>query len=214
MITRVIEGKDDMSYIGSAANIRKRFNQHRSDLGNGNHTNRYLQNSWNKYGEDAFVFDVLEIVNNKANLLEREQSYLDTFQTFAPNDGFNIMHVAGSNLGYKMDDEAKKRHKEGIARHLHGNSSGFKGKSHSDEAKKIMSEKRKGKQKGEDNPFYGKSHKTEDKLKKSKFSVDDILDIRLRAKNGESNNSIAKIYNTSGTTISLIVRRITWNDIK
>ncbi len=64
-------------YVGSAYNIRKRWNGHKAALNVGKHRNQYLQRAWNKYGQGAFVFEVLEECT-PANALVREQIWLDS----------------------------------------------------------------------------------------------------------------------------------------
>ena len=65
-------------YIGSSINIQYRLQKHRSLLRGNYHTNNYLQNSWNKYGEKNFICYVLEyVVENE--LLKREQYYVSLF---------------------------------------------------------------------------------------------------------------------------------------
>src|SRR5687768_12784577 len=49
-------------YIGSAVDLRARWEHHRGRLRRGDHRNRYLQNAWVKYGEVNFEFSVLEFV--------------------------------------------------------------------------------------------------------------------------------------------------------
>jgi len=46
-------------YIGCSKNIEKRFKQHKNNLKKGNHQNRHLQNSVNKYGLENFLFEVI-----------------------------------------------------------------------------------------------------------------------------------------------------------
>lgn len=46
-------------YVGSAVNPLRRLKQHRTNLRGKYHKNPILQNSWNKYGEDAFIFRVV-----------------------------------------------------------------------------------------------------------------------------------------------------------
>lgn len=73
----IINTSNSKSYIGSTTmTFKKRLNHHRSLLRVGKHKNRHLQNSWSKYGESSFVFEILEITN-KVNALEREQFYMD-----------------------------------------------------------------------------------------------------------------------------------------
>lgn len=104
-ITNVINGK---FYIGSAVNLSERRSSHFSTLSKRKHKNSKLQNSWNKYGESAFIFEVLEIIKDKNILIEREQYYLDTLKPFA-SIGYNICLLAKSSLGVKRSKETKER---------------------------------------------------------------------------------------------------------
>lgn len=45
------------------------------------------------------------------------------------------------------------------------------------------------------------------------LTTDNVIDIRLRFKNSETMESIAKLYKVSPTTISKIVKNKTWKDI-
>lgn len=96
-------------YIGSAVNIRNRWNQHKSELRKNVHNNAKLQNAWNKYGEESFEFKVLEYCE-KEELLKQEQQALDTNNCV--KEGFNICLTAGSQLGLKRSDEIKKAQSE------------------------------------------------------------------------------------------------------
>lgn len=92
---------NNKQYVGSAVTVYSRWRTHRSDLRKNRHTNHHLQNAWNKYGEDAFEFVLLEECTVD-QLIEREQYYLDT----TPNL-YNINKIAGSWLGMKHTDETK-----------------------------------------------------------------------------------------------------------
>ena len=48
-------------YIGSTCNLYNRRRDHFSALRQKRHGNPYLQRAWNKYGEQAFTFEVLEL---------------------------------------------------------------------------------------------------------------------------------------------------------
>jgi group I intron endonuclease len=93
---------DDKFYIGSAVNFVKRWKGHRILLNKGKHHSRHLQCAWDKYGEDAFVCEILEEVLNPNDLLDIEQRYLNRFEPWRREIGYNISAVAGSNLGVKM----------------------------------------------------------------------------------------------------------------
>ena len=90
-------------YIGSAKDIQKRYREHLYTLRGGKHVNIYLQRSWNKYGESAFTFDVIELVLSSFRL-EREQYWLDTLRPFDRKKGFNISPTAGTSLGSKYPE--------------------------------------------------------------------------------------------------------------
>ena len=85
-------------YIGSAIDLRERWSRHRYSLRQGNHRNCYLQNAWNKYGEDGFEFSVLEFVD-APELLRAEQAWLNKTMCSDRSIGFNIYDVAGSPGG-------------------------------------------------------------------------------------------------------------------
>lgn len=64
-------------YIGSTVNKHQRWARHRGDLRKGIHKNRNMQASWSKYGEEAFVFVVVEEVSDPVQLMAAEQRRLD-----------------------------------------------------------------------------------------------------------------------------------------
>jgi group I intron endonuclease len=65
-------------YIGSCKRFKERWKEHQRTLVAQKHHNRYLLSDFNKCGSEAFVFEVLELVEGtKEERLEREQFYLD-----------------------------------------------------------------------------------------------------------------------------------------
>lgn len=82
-------------YVGSAVNLSHRWHQHRNRLKFGKHRNKHLQNAWNKYGEAAFEFSVLEFVESE-DLLTAEQAWLERTRCTDRKIGFNIYPIAGS----------------------------------------------------------------------------------------------------------------------
>ena len=76
-------------YIGSSVNLEKREKDHFRFLRYGTHDNPKLQASYNKYGKDNFVFEVL-IFCEPENCLDLEQEHFDRL---SPH--FNIAKVAG-----------------------------------------------------------------------------------------------------------------------
>jgi len=104
-IYAIINIKTKKFYIGSAMKFSKRKNLHLHNLRKGKHHSKYLQNSYNKHGEDVFVFKVLEYVEDENNLLKVEQKYLDIY--FHTGATYNICSTAGSQFGTKHTTETK-----------------------------------------------------------------------------------------------------------
>lgn len=99
-IRNQINGK---RYIGSSANLKKRWQSHLSGLCRGCHENQHLQRAFDKYGEAAFVFSILEKVEPEM-LIGREQHYLNMLGA-----EYNIARIAGSCLGYRHTKEARRK---------------------------------------------------------------------------------------------------------
>ncbi len=100
-ITNSLNGKQ---YVGSSVHFSRRWIRHKHDLNKGSHHSSKLQRAWNKYGQDAFKFSVLEVVSDHSKLLLREQHWLDL--TKCSDTGYNILCTAGSTLGKKQSKEA------------------------------------------------------------------------------------------------------------
>lgn len=79
-------------YVGSSANVEERWKNHRNQLNRGAHHAPILQKAWNKYGPEAFVFEVVEECLVEV-LLEREQFHIDLHQAYGK--GYNALPEAG-----------------------------------------------------------------------------------------------------------------------
>lgn len=93
-IYKIINKINGKYYIGSSVDIigkQGRFNNHVWKLLGNRHDNAHLQYAWNKYGNDAFVFEICELVDVQ-HLQKREQEYLDII----PNRNlvYNISFIA------------------------------------------------------------------------------------------------------------------------
>jgi group I intron endonuclease len=90
-------------YIGSTImSFTKRLEHHRCLLRNGTHKNTYLQRAWNKYGEDNFEFNILEVVATCCTL-EVEQTYLDKCE-----DCYNINPLASGTPNLSKETVEKR----------------------------------------------------------------------------------------------------------
>lgn len=75
-IYKIINTINGKFYVGSSIDTRKRFKQHKYGLKAGTHRNCHLQNAWNKYGPDAFVFKVIQHVFEDESLEDIENEWL------------------------------------------------------------------------------------------------------------------------------------------
>jgi group I intron endonuclease len=92
-------------YIGSTTmSFLKRFQHHISVLKINKHKNKHLQNAWNKYGEDNFQFDILQICE-KDQCLIREQYYIDIHKEYS----YNINPVASGTPNLSKETIEKRR---------------------------------------------------------------------------------------------------------
>lgn len=103
-IYKIVNTITKMFYIGSAIDIHKRWDRHKSALNSNTHENIHLQRAWNKYGAENFSFKVVDLT---IFLLEREQFYLDLLKPWDYTIGYNIGRQAsgGDNLSSHPDRE-------------------------------------------------------------------------------------------------------------
>lgn len=84
--------KNGKLYIGSTImTFIKRLSHHISLLRANKHKNKHLQNAWNKYGEESFKFEIVELCT-KEECLIREQFWLDKLE--CKIKGYNINPLA------------------------------------------------------------------------------------------------------------------------
>ena len=115
-VYKITNLKNGNFYIGSSVNVYNRFHSHSNKLLYNNHSSKYLQNAYNKYGKDSFFFEVLEYC--KKELIEKgEQYYIDLL-----NPKYNIRKLAQINLGVspskvtreKISKSLKEKYSKGL----------------------------------------------------------------------------------------------------
>lgn len=74
-------------YVGQTTNAKIRRYVHFYDLSRGYHHNDYLQRAYNKWGANAFYFEVLESGILPGNVNEREVYWIAHFDSY--NNGYN-----------------------------------------------------------------------------------------------------------------------------
>ena len=156
-------------YIGQSIDVEERWKKHVSELKHGRHHNDYLQNSWNKYGEDNFKFYILEYCDIDT-LDDREVYWINFYNTINRDNGYNLKS-GGQNGGSILSEYSKEKLRESIKNSynnsnlreirssnaltqwdnpkikekISGKNNGMYGRHHTDEVKKRISELKKGK---------------------------------------------------------------------
>lgn len=151
----IVNELNNKIYIGSSIKFKERWKYHRTNLKANKHYNIYLQSAWNKNWGLNFKFIVIEYVDNKSFLIEREQFWIDALKPFG-DKGYNLRPTANSNVGFKFSLESLQK--------LSKSKKGFK---HTEEAKAKMrfskpnmSERMKGNQYNK-----GRKYSEEDKIR-------------------------------------------------
>jgi group I intron endonuclease len=145
-ITNKIDGK---IYVGKAIHVRKRLAEHLSTLKNNCHKNVHLQNAFNKYGKDNFIFEVLEEYHREF-LLSMENWWCNMLNTHNRNYGYNIQPTNPYGISCASEETKKKRSAISKARGIPDKvrEAAIKantGAKRSEESRKRMSEAHKGK---------------------------------------------------------------------
>jgi len=94
-------------YLGSTVDFKKRWYNHLSDLRRGVHHSPILQAAWNKYGENAFEFEV--VMTCPPNMIwHYEQQHLDHMKPY-----YNVNPCAGGyQPGHKVSAETRRKQSE------------------------------------------------------------------------------------------------------
>jgi group I intron endonuclease len=96
-------------YIGSSVDVARRFRQHKRDLHNNKCSSRILQSAWNKYGEDAFTWNLLEEVDAPEFLAFVENHWIEKLEP-----KYNCMqtsHRIGTEEGVRYMKEKQSQSK-------------------------------------------------------------------------------------------------------
>lgn len=95
-----IQDKNGRLYIGSSIDVSHRLLCHRWNLRKNKHANPALQNSWNKHGEEFFIFQKI-LTCSESDILFYEQIIMDFYKSNVKPHGYNSRIVSPSNAGIR-----------------------------------------------------------------------------------------------------------------
>jgi group I intron endonuclease len=94
-------------YIGSSHDIYHRWYVHKYRLLNNKHHSPYLQASWDKYGSENFIFEIIEYASKEQQLIVVEQKWIDDTKCYERQNGYNVSRFAGSRFGVPQTEQTK-----------------------------------------------------------------------------------------------------------
>jgi len=83
---------NDKRYVGSSRNISGRWRVHRSKLRLNKHHSDHLQKSYN-IEPSRFIYEIIELVDDLLQLEIREQFWVDYFQSYKSDFGYNSVRT-------------------------------------------------------------------------------------------------------------------------
>jgi hypothetical protein len=104
----IINSGDSRIYVGSAKDLYDRYSNHKLRLIKGDHYSEHLQSIHNTSPE-SLEFFVIEEIYDTAILRQREQFWIDFYQSYLPEKGFNKNPKSDSPLGRKLTENAKSK---------------------------------------------------------------------------------------------------------
>lgn len=203
--------KNKKIYIGQSEKLYKRERDHFYLLDRNIHTNKHLQNTYNKYGKDIFKFEIL-LYCEPFELTRYEQFFVDYFEE---KNLYNIcLRCVDSRKGVLHTEEAKNK--------MRKNHPDYSGKNNPNYGLGLFGEKN-GMYGvslfGEKNGMYGKTHTKESKNKmrknacSRKLNEKDIFEILdLYYNKNYTQEEISKIFLIARSNVSYIVRGKHWEN--
>ena len=183
--TNLVNGK---RYVGQTTCFYRRMKSYRCV-----YPNAYMKHAVKKYGIDNFDITILEYDVPLDRLDEREQYWLDYYQSYDMDKGYNICKVAGTTKGVTHTEEWCKKHSDWLKEkwkdvdyrqswvdRMSGENNYFYGKHFC----------------GELNPMYGKHHSQQTKDKMSRIIGKPVRCVET----GDVYTSITKAAQAVGVT--------------
>ena len=100
-------------YIGSTKNLYSRLAQHISHLRHNKHHSKFMQRCFNKYGEEEFEIEIIEVLDYEEELLRsRELFYIEQFKAQF-NSTTPIEYHHSTRMKKQISKTLKRKYKSG-----------------------------------------------------------------------------------------------------
>src|SRR6267142_6702830 len=88
-VYKIVNTVNGRVYVGSSLYFPERWRSHKRDLISCRHHNCYLQEDWVKYGEESFVFEMVELCSPE-ELLKNEELWINKLESGFNQNGYNL----------------------------------------------------------------------------------------------------------------------------
>lgn len=102
----IINRANGRIYIGGSENLSRRRCVHKYGIRHGRHHVQELQKDILET-PDSFEFVIIEQLTDPSLVIQREQFWMDFFQSYNSPNGYNKCRIAGSMIGYKHGPEMR-----------------------------------------------------------------------------------------------------------
>lgn len=110
----IFNSLDGKVYVGSSANIARRWRHHKLMLTTGKHRNAHLLRAWSAYGADVFEFRVLEECP-ESMLVVREDAWMEYHGSLNPQNGYNMKSASRTVVTEELRQRLSEVHRGKVA---------------------------------------------------------------------------------------------------
>lgn len=126
VVYRILNKVNGKMYIGQSINFSRRKYEHTYDLKMNKHTNPCLQEDYNKYGKQNFIYEILEDNISDIDLLYKETYWMNYYGGIESSEIYNEQDIVSHNeeynskiRGFIHNEETRKKMSKSHQGHLH-----------------------------------------------------------------------------------------------
>ncbi|MEC3020616.1 GIY-YIG nuclease family protein [Bacillus cereus] len=186
-------------YIGQSTNLEARENRHFWFLKQNRHPNDHLQKAFNKYGQDNFVFEIIEETTD-TDLDKKEMYYISLLKSNNRKYGYN--KESGGSLGKRHCEETRKMMSERQKKFAN-----------LPEQKKRVSEWAKNRKRSEKERKLHRERVQGERSSLAKLSEENVREIKTALFLGIAPKELSNIFNVTFQTIYDIRNMKTWSHV-